>query len=306
MRKILLPTILIFLFGCGSDFEPELTGWTASTDTFKPTIYLNIDGRSKKLELSGGDSIGYHDAQWTNQDHLLLTQTVKRNNCYEQQIISMDTSGTVIDTVYQVSRKMAIDFKLAPNDSLIILKTCNWNCGNWDKDHDFNFQFTFYNRFSKKGLSDTIKVRNALNIILNETIWSPDSKMVVIEQWNGHNRTAFAFDLVTKDTTFIDSGSDFVWSPSDKDLVAYVKDYSVYSKNIRTGEKQLLYKGREKKKVKDFRWNPTGDFLMINVEGYFLGIESYITWNPTHVYLSMSDKKESKTFYNMEQIETWK
>src|SRR5688572_18881275 len=306
MRKILLLIVLIVSFGCGSDFEPKLTGWTANTDTFKPTIYLNMDGYSKTLELPGGDSIGYHDAQWTNQNYLLLIQSVKRNNCHEQQIISMDTSGTVIDTVYKASPRTAIDFKLAPNDSLIILHTCNWNCGNWDKDHDFNFQFTFFNRFSKERLLDTIKVRNRLNIILNETIWSPDSKKVIIEEWAGRDRTAFTFDLLTKDTTYIDTGSDFIWSPADNDLVAYIKDYSVYTKNISTGEKQLIFKGRKKKRVKDFRWNPTGEFMMINIEGYFLGIASYITWNPTRIYLSMSDKKESKTFYNMEQIETWR
>ena len=70
--------------------------------------------------------------------------------------------------------------------------------------------------------------------------------------------------------------------------------------------KQIVFEGRRKKKVKDFRWNPTGDFLVINIEGYFFNIESYITWNPTHIYLSMPDKVESETFYNMERIDTWR
>jgi len=307
MKKILVPTILILLFGCGSEFEPRLTGWTASTDTFKPIIYLDIDGHSKMLELPGYDSIDYHDVQWTkNSNHLLLTRSTKSNNCYQYEIISMDTSGVVIDTIYKAPPKTAFDFKLAPNDSLLILKTFNWDCANRSNNFNFDYRFTFYNRFSKKGLLDTIKVGNAINIIINETVWSPDSRKVIIEEWTGSGRAAFVFDLVTKDTSFIDTGSDFIWSPSDKNLVAYIKDYSLYTKNISSGEKQIIFEGRRKKKVKDFRWNPTGDFLMINIEGYFLNIESYISWNPTHIYLSMPDKRESKTFYNMERIDTWR
>lgn len=304
MKKIFLLTILTLLFGCGSDFEPKLTGWTANTDTFKPIIYLAIDGRSKKLELPG---YGYHDAQWTKSKNLLLTETIEKNNCYEYQVISMDTSGVVVDTIFTAPPQTALDFKLAPNDSILILKTFNWDCANRSNNFNFDYRFTFYNRFSKTGLLDTIIVGNAINISLNETIWSPDSKKVIIEEWTGSNRTrtAFIFDLLTKDTTHIDTGSDFIWSPSDNDLVAYIKDYSVYTKNIRTGKTELIYKGRKKKYVTDFRWNPTGDFLMINITGYYLNIESKALWKPTRIYVSMVDKKESDEFYNNDRIDTW-
>jgi hypothetical protein len=308
MKKILLPTILTLLFGCGSDFEPKLTGWTATTDTFKPTIYLNIDSRSKILELTGNDSVGYHGAQWIkNSNHLLLTQSTRTRDCYEYQIISMDTSGVVIDTIYKAPPKTALDFKLAPNDSLLILKTHNWDCANRSNDFNFDYRFTFYNRFSKKEYSDTIRVKNSLNIIMYETVWSPDSRKVIIEEWaTGQTREAFIFDLAKKDTSFIDKGNQFIWSPSDKDLVAYIKDYSLYTKNIRTGEKALIFKGRKKKSVKDFRWDPSGSFLLINIAGYFLDIESEMFWRPTHVFLSISDKRESKTFENNERIDTWR
>ena len=306
MKKILF-SMLIFLIGCGSEFEPKLTGWTATIDILKPIIYLNIDGRSKKLELPGHDSIGYHAAQWAkSQDCLLLIQSLKANNCFNYQIISVDTSGIVIDTIFTAPPKTEIDFKLAPNDSLLILKTCDWNCGNWSKDHNFNHRFTFYNRFSKKALLDTIKVGNALNISLNETIWSPSSKKVIISERLGQTEKAFIYDLVTKDTAFVDTGNHFIWSPADNDLVAYIKNYSIYTKNLRTREKEIIYKGSKKKTVTDFRWSPNGDFLMINISGYYLNIESKALWKPTHVYLSMSDKRESKTFYNNERLDTWR
>jgi len=306
MKRVLIPTIVIFLFGCGSDFKPKFVGWTANTDTFKPILQLNLNGRLKDLTLPGGDSVRYYEPQWTKQNHLLLTQSVKRGNCYEHQIISIDTSGVIIDTVYKAPPETAYDFKLAPNDSVLILKTYNWRCTGENNDLNLDTRFVFYNRFLKKNLLDTIKVQNAININFNETVWSPDSKKVLIEKWDGLNRTAFVFDLVTKDTTFVSSGSDFIWSPSDKDLVAYIKNYSVYTKNTATGEERLIFKGRKKKSVNNFRWNPTGDFLMINISGYFLDIESYLTWNPTHIYVSMPDKRESKSFFNNEKIETWR
>jgi hypothetical protein len=306
MKTIFLLTILTLLFGCGSDFEPKLTGWTANTDTFKPILYLNIDGHSKTLELPG---YRYHDPQWIkNRNLLLLTQTLEINECYEYQIISMDTSGNVVDTIFTALPRKALDFKLAPNDSILLLKTFNWDCANRSNNLNYDYRYTFYNRFSKKGLLDTIKVRNARNIGFSETVWSPDSKKVIIEEWTGNSgaRAAFIFDLATKDTTHIDTGSDFIWSPVDNDLVAYIKDYSLYSKNIRTGETEIIYKGRKKKKVKDFRWNPTGDFLMINITGYFLNIESDALWKPTRIFISMPDKKKSQEFYNNDYIDTWR
>jgi hypothetical protein len=303
MKQILFSSLLLLMvIGCQREFEPELKGWQASTVPGR-RLYLNIDGRQTTVVLPGDEGISYRYPQWTKfQDHLLLTQITKTKRCYDFQIISIDTTGAIIDTVYTPPPNTPINFKLAPNDSLLILKTYDDNCED-DSDH---FRYTFYNRHTKKKLSDTITVGNARGIPLIETVWSPNSKRVIISQWASGRTKAFTYDLVTKDTTRIDAGSNFVWSPIDNNLVAYIKDYSIYTKNIETGEKELIFKGRGKKGATDFRWNPTGAFLMIHIQGYLLNVERAPLQTHNIIYLSMTDKSKSRVFYDDQRIHTWK
>ena len=302
MKKILLPALVLILFGCDREFEPELTGWKAYTVPSQPLIHLTIDGRETTIKLPGDERIGYRFAQWTKfEDHLLLTQLIKTERCYDYQIISIDTTGAIIDTIYTAPPNTPLNFKLAPNDSLLLLKTYSDNCD--ESDH---YRYTFYNRYLKTALPDTITVGNARGILLPETVWSPDSKKVIISQWAGRRAEAFTYDLATKDTTYIDKGSNFIWSPSDNDLVAYIKDYSIYTMNMKTREKELIYEGKRKKGVTGFRWNPTGDFLMIYIQSYLLSIESGPLQRHTILYLSMPDKIESSVFYKEQRIGTWK
>ena len=254
------------------------------------------------IELPGNEKIGYRFAQWTKfPDRILLTQIVKTQHCFNYQIIAIDTTGTITDTLYTAPPNTAVNFKLAPNDSLLLLKTYDDNCD--ESDH---FKYTFYNRYLKIALPDTIAVGNARGILLHETVWSPDSKKVIISEWSGQQTKAFTYDLLTKDRKSIDTGSDFIWSPSDNNLVAYIKNYSVYTKNIKTGEEELMYKGKRKKSVTDFRWNPHGDFLMIHIKSYLLNVEAEPLQRHTIIYLSMKDKRESAVFYRDHRIDTWK
>ena len=91
-----------------------------------------------------------------------------------------------------------------------------------------------------------------------------------------------------------------------ENLIAYIKDYSIYQMNLETGSKEIVYQGKRKKKVMNFRWSPDGDFLMIHIKGYLLNIESGMTSKPANIYLSMKDKSESSIFYHDERIQTWK
>ena len=197
---------------------------------------------------------------------------------------------------------MSAKNKLAPNDSLLLLKTYDDNCA----DYSEHYRYTFYNRYLKTGLSDTVTVGNARGILLQETVWSPDSKKVILSEWAGGEIHAFIYNLTTKDTTYIESGSNFLWSPSDNNLVAYIKDYSIYTRNIQTGDRKLIYQGKRKKSVTGFRWNPSGDFLMIYVKGYLLNVEAPPLQTHRIIYLSMPDQRESEVFYREQRIDTWK
>jgi hypothetical protein len=307
MKRILLPIVLILiaLVACEKEFEPDVSGWKAYTTPARRLVQLNLElnGREKQIELPGDEKTGYRYPQWAHfEDHLLLTQITKTERCSDYQIISIDTTGTILDTIFTAPPNTPLNFKLAPNDSLLILKSYSDNC---DDDSD-NFMYTFFNRYSKKNLSDTVRVETARGIPLIENIWSPDSRKVIIQHWSGGGTKAFVYDLVTKDTTHIDKGSNFIWSPSDNNLVAYIKDYSIYSMNIQTREKEIIYQGKKKRSATEFRWNPTGDFLMIHVRSYLLNVEAGPLQSNKIIYFSIKDKRESRFFYDDQRIHTWK
>src|SRR6185436_19300491 len=115
MKKNLLLTILLLSMGCDKEFEPNLTGWKAYTRPTKRLV-LEFDGREKTVELPGDEKIGYRFAQWAKfQNHILLTQIVETESCYDYQILSIDTTGTITDTIYTAPPNTALNFKLAPN-----------------------------------------------------------------------------------------------------------------------------------------------------------------------------------------------
>jgi hypothetical protein len=301
MKKVLLPAMLLLFLGCDKEFEPELRGWKAYTHPSR-RLFLDMDGREKDIVLPGDDRVGYRFAQWTKlQDLILVAQVLKTEHCDDYQIVSIDTAGVIIDTIYTPPPSTALNFKLAPNDSLLLLKTYYDNC-EWNDD----FKYTFFNRFTRKSLPDTIRVENSRGILLHENIWSPDSKKVIIQEWLGRKTKAFTYSLVTKDTTYIDKGSNFIWSPTNNDEVAYIKDYSIYSKNVATGETALIFEGKKKRGAVEFRWSPAGDFLMIHVQSYLLNVDVNPLRSTTILYLSMPDKIESRKFYEDTHIATWK
>jgi hypothetical protein len=302
MKKILFPVLLLILLACSREFEPEIKGKQAFVVPARPMVHLNIDGRETTIKLPASEKVRYRFAQWTkSQDQILLTQIVATENCYDYQIISVDTTGTITDTIYTAPPNVALNFKLAPNDSLLLLKTYNDDC-----ERSGDYKYSFYNRYLKKALPDTIDVRNARGILLDETVWSPDSKKVILSQWSGNLVAAFTYNLTTKDSTFIDEGTNFIWSPTDNDLVAYVKEYSIYLKNMATGEEGILYKGKRKRSVFNFRWDPSGDFMMIHYASFLLNIDAPMFRTTKIFYFSMEDKTESDVVFDNQRIETWK
>jgi hypothetical protein len=301
MRKVFL-FFLLTLAACGSDFEPDLSGWKATAIQARPGILFDLDGRERRLELPGGVGARYRYPQWTRERAtLMLTQLTPADSCYNHQIVAIDTTGVILDTIYTAPPQTAINFKLAPNDSILVLKTYIDNCL-----EGRDYKYTFYNRFTKTAREDTVRVNNARGIPFEESVWSPDSKKVILSRWYGREVKAFVYDLTTKDTTNIEKGSNFVWSPTDNAIVAYIKDLSIYTMNIDTGEKKMIYEGKQKRAVTHFRWDPNGDFLMIHIRRYLLNIEAPMTQAPTVVYYSLTNQTESKVHHTEQQIHSWK
>ncbi|MFZ6014072.1 MAG: hypothetical protein ACOYXT_27270, partial [Bacteroidota bacterium] len=303
MKRIIRSSLLLLLLGCGEkEFKPDLGGWQTYTHPAR-RVHLEIEGRQKTLQLPGDERVTYRYAQWAKvKPEILLVQLAQTDSCVDYQLVAVDTTGVIVDTVYTAPPNTPVNFKLAPNDSLLLLKTYNDNCA----DESYNFKYTFYNRYTKTALPDTIVVGNARGIPLPETVWSPDAKKVIIAEQFGNRIRAFAYELTTKDTTYIDKASNFIWSPIDNNIVAYIKEYSIYTKNMATGEEELIYEGKRKRSVADFRWSPHGDFLMINIYSYILNIDKPMFRRSTIIYFSLADKTESKVFLDERKIDTWK
>jgi hypothetical protein len=298
-----MAALLFILLGCGKAFEPDLSGWQAYTRGGRQKIYLSFDGRDKEVDLPGDASINYRFVQWTKSpNELLIVQTVKTASCYDFRLLAVDTTGAILDTVYAAPPNTLLNFRLAPNDSLLLLKTYIDEC---DGD-PYRFRYTFFNRHTRQTLPDTLAVTDAAGIPLRENVWSPDSKRVIIPEWSGLASQAFMYDLTTRDTTWIDTGTNFTWSPSDNSIVAYIKNHSIWFRNVDNGEKELIYKGKKKRSVIEYRWNPSGEFLMIYVRGYLLNIEAGPLQQTKIIYYSPEDENESETILGERRADTWR
>lgn len=299
--SLLLPAILLALLACSSDFEPNLKGWKATSRPYT-RLTLSIDGRETMVQLPKGEGVRYRFPQWTKaKDRILLVQMTEVDSCVAYKIVAVDTTGVILDTIYVAPPNTALNYSLAPNDSLLLIKTYHDDCQKTSK-----FRYSFYNRYLKKALPDSIRVSDSRGIPLIESVWSPDSRKVILSSWGRSDAVGLVYDLVTKDTTYIDEGTNFLWSPADNYLVAYIKGYSVYKMDLNTGAKEILYEGKRKYSITAFRWNPTGDFMMFHVRRYLLNIVSPMTTSTVIIYLNMKDRTTSKTHLSDERVDTWK
>ncbi len=300
MKKLFFAS-LILTAACSADFEPNLKGWKATSKPFT-RVLLEIDGRESTVYLPDGEGVRYRFPQWTKaKDRILLVQMTTNEKCQDYKIVAVDTTGAILDTVFIAPSNTALNYSLAPNDSLLLLKTYLDDC-----EKTSQFRYSFYNRHTKKALPDTIPVSNSRGILLSESVWSPDSRKVIISSWGRSDVVGFVYDLATTDTTYIDEGVNFLWSPADTNIIAYIKDYSLHSLNLQTGAKEIIYEGKRKHAVTAFRWNPTGEFMMIFVKRYWLNIESGPTGNPIILYLNMKDRTTSKSYFSEERVDSWK
>jgi hypothetical protein len=300
--KVFWSIAFLLLVACDNKFEPDLSGWKVNSLPGSTKIRMDMNGREKTVTLPGDTSVIYRYPQWTRSQHeILMVQIYDVDECLRFRIVGADTTGVIIDTIYSAPPNTAINFKLAPNDSLLLVKSYDDDCTT-----SGNYKYSFFNRYTKEPLPDTILVEDARGILMRETVWSPDSRKVVIQDRGSIGTKGFAYDLETKEQRPIDMGKNFVWSPADPQGVAYIKDYSIYMWNWETGEKKVFFEGKSVKEVMDFRWDPIGEFMMIHIKGYLLNMEAGPFQNESIVYVSMKDRTPSEAYRFSERVDTWK
>lgn len=302
MNRSLFVIACMAVVGCSREFEPDLRGWKARTAPGSTIVNITRNDRQLAVQLPGAGEAVYRYAQWTAAgDNIMLLQIRRSGSCQEYRIVTADTTGTITDTVYVAPPNTAVNFKLSPNDSLVFLKTYFDDC-----KESRDYRYSFINRYTGDALPDTIAVEDARGILLRETIWSPDSKRVIVQTRSIDGMKAFVYDLTSKERTPIDFGTNFIWSPVDKNIVAYLREHSIYTWNMATRERVIFYEGKSDKSVIEFRWNPTGTFMMMHVRTYLLNMEAGPFQQTRIMYLATEDKRESRMYYSDEKVDTWR
>jgi hypothetical protein len=300
--------LFAFLFvQCGSDYEPTFSGKTISHDWNSDKLRFNIDGQQKVIKLPTNNDIDFNNPIWLRaQDLVLIKMTERSEDCNNYSVVTFDLNGHLLDTVYKAAPCTFIEFMPSPNDKLLLLRVHEY-ADRYTKPKKGRIKYLIYD-ITKQLIQDSLTFDNS-NLELDkirETVWSPDSQNVlVLSRVDNKGQFAFIYDI-KGGKKLLDSGTNFVWSPTDNNLVSYIKDNKIVFKNLNTNETTNFYSGQEGKRINDFRWNPTGEFLVINFNGHFFNIDSESTWRPTSVLVSVPDQKESKVFERHNGFDSWK
>lgn len=297
----------ILLVNCTSDYEPTFAGKSINHDWNQDKLRFNINGQRKEIKLPTTNEIDFNNPIWQRgQDIILMKMTERFGSCNNYSIVTFDMDGHIMDTIYQAEPCTYIEFMPSPNDTLLLIRTYKSN-DRYTNSKERRIKYLVYN-ISNQLIQDSITF-DQTNFGLDkfhESIWSPDSKKVLLFATADNSEQLGFIYTLNEGKKIFDSGTNFIWSPTDNDLVSYLTDNQIVFKNVDSNEKTIFYLGQEDKVINDFRWNPTGEFLVINFNGQFLNIDSKATWRPTSILVSVDDKKKSKVFERHNVYDSWK
>jgi hypothetical protein len=307
MDKLGFILYAILLVNCASDYEPTFTGKSIHHEWSGDKLRFNINGQRKEISLPTKNEIDFNNPIWQRgQDIILMQMTERLGECNNYSIVTFDMDGHVMDTIYQAEPCTYIEFMPSPNDKLLLIRTYKSD-DRLTNSKERGIKYLVYN-ISKQAIQDSLTF-DQTNLELDkfhESIWSPDSKNVLVFA-TGDNNEHLGFIYNFKDgKKSLDKGTNFIWSPTNNNLVSYLKDNKIIFKNLDSNEMTVFYQGHENKVINDFRWNPTGEYLVINFNGQFLNIDSKAAWRPTSILVSVQDKRESKVFERHNVYDSWK
>jgi hypothetical protein len=306
MKIFRLLFLIPLITQCTSNFDPEFQGKTIYHSWSSDKIQLNLNGEIKEIKLPTTDTTVFNNPVWLKgQDRFLMTTSEKRQNCYTHAIVSFDMSGKLIDTVFTPAPCTINYFMPSPDDKSLLIRSYVYN--DWKTTNTGTVSYFVYDLKQKTILDSIAFEKSRLNLEgFRETIWSPDSKQVIIFRSHRNNeQTAFIYDL-NKTSVLLDTGSNFVWSPTNKEVVSYIKKNKILFKNLATNKTEEFFSGDKNIIINDFRWDPKGEYLIVNLINYFTNAETGGTRKPSSIFISVSDKQQSGKFPKHTVYHSWK
>lgn len=305
MRKLFIITTVVFTC-CMSKpaYEPAITGETITHEWQLDSIRLNINEQISVFKLPANDSVDYSDPVWLNkQDAFLMTQYKKdRDSCYNYQIVLFDTKGNLLDTVFTPPPCTIVDVMPSPNDSLLLVRTYLHSV--WRQQIPGIAVYLVLNIASREVLH-TVKHRTYFNLgKLVSPVWSSDSKRFLEFDADKDGTQLAYFHELNVAKNIVGTGKNFIFSPTDVNTVAYLKDNTIFFKNISTNAVVEFYKGE--KEIINFFWHPKGEYLLVNTGDYYLNIKKDKLWSPSHIFISVPDKKISRELPHHIVFDSWR
>jgi hypothetical protein len=298
--RLLILIVIVLIASCTSNYQPELNGKMITLDWNSNKITIDLTGIINTYQLQSRDSVYFSNPVWLKHSDMFLMCTEKNEGkCFTSSIISYTSDERILDTIYKANLCENIDFMPSPDDSLIAMRVFRF------MDGIGTCTYLVYNLNKRKAI-DSIKF-TCTNLVFSdfyhETTWSPDSKKFLIFKKLGKLDYAMTYDLTSKNIVPVDSGTNFIWSPINSNVISYLKNNSIWFKDIQTGKATKFFSS---KSIHDFRWNPSGDFLVINKTEYFLGIESIWTTSLKHILISTLNSKNRSEANDYLIIDSWK
>lgn len=305
MRKFFIFVVIVFT-SCTSSplFNPGITGSIISHDWMLDTIHLRIDSQGISFKLPVNDSTDYSYPSWLNNENAFLMSQYKKegDSCYSYQVVKFDAKGNLSDTVFTPDPCNIIHAMPSPNDSLLLVRSYSYR--NWKLGGSSVVTYSVIDMYTK-AIVYQVKHRTALDFDhLASPVWSPDSRRFIVADVHARDTQLAYIHGVNGETTLFGAGKNFTWSPADTNIVAYLKDNTIFFKNVLSSTTTEFYKG--KKTIVDFLWHPNGDYLLVNVGDYSLKIKKGKFWHANHILVATADKQVSEEFLGQIVFESWK
>jgi hypothetical protein len=318
LHNLIFAILIFFLTGC-KDPNFKLEGERLYFNSHTDSLELRKGESISKIGLPKIDNFHFNSPIWSKNENRVYMKINENKNedCQNQGIGIFSLSGEIIDAFYKDSCKI-IDFMPSPNDSLMLIRRFNYS--DWIKGQYkysdrklYNIDYLIYN-MNTKLIIDNISFKSELFLQkFNESNWSPDSERVLISRKLNQsvdlkNEEWYSYNTRTKDTTFINNGYNFIWSPVDKNLLSFLNDNTIWFYYADSKTFSKFYQLPSEKKIKSFKWTPNGEELFVLYGKHMSLLKPLgdkISWAPYSLLININTKDIIQDSGH-EFIDSWK